>query len=126
MHLKIFSWLKRKKKKNVFEQKSQDPWSGLRSKRRRHNLGFFHSVSNFFGTFKLKYGGIGKHKIHIPFLRELKRVIFGGLFVWYIMLSFMSFHNIPFFLVFLFTAFLALDYLWKTHRPTWKKKENET
>jgi hypothetical protein len=67
-------------------------------------------------------GWLGRKKIHIRVLRQTKRAAAAFLFFLYLLLGFVSVPN-PMSLLFFFTGFLMLDYLWKSRKVEWKKQE---
>jgi len=64
-----------------------------------------------------------KTKIHIKWLLKTKRVLSGFLCFIYLIGAISSIPN-PISLVFFFTSFIFLDYLWKTRRVSWAKKDD--
>lgn len=128
------------KTKDVFNQKEtktkdkiddSNPWKKPNDKKRHgeNKASFSYFAKDVFGSFgrrtSKEFGAFGRKKIHIRFLLKIKRVVFAGLFFLYLALAVASFSSIPFFILFLATAYLALDYLWKTRRFKWEPKNEK-
>lgn len=61
-------------------------------------------------------------RVHLKYLRGFKRVIAALFFLFYLVAGLMGLSN-PISIMFLGTAYLLLDYLWKSRKITWWIKE---
>ena len=83
------------------------------------------SRGNFKKDLKQVFAGLKpKRKIKIKFLLKIKRTLAGLLFILYSVSSLMLIPE-PYALLFISTAFILLDYLWKTKRSKWTIVEAE-
>lgn len=112
------------------EKKKDDednPFTKPTVKQKREDAASFRSYlktfhRNWSGRLSSDVGFLGRKKIHMRFLRQGKRVTATLLFFLYLVLGVVAVPN-PMALLFFFTSFLLLDYLWKSRRVEWKKEE---
>lgn len=113
----------RKKKKE--SEKNKNPWTRkVEVKKVEDPTSFKFFVKGTFKNFNLKYSRFGGRKFHISFLLRIKRIIAATFFFIFFIAALISYPNILC-LLFFGSAYLHLDYVWKTRRFKWKVKENE-
>ena len=126
MHLKKF-FSRHKKQEEPKKEEESSPWvKGDPKKHTEDSKSFSYYVKNIFAGFgygmNKKLGELAFHrKYQIHLLLKTKRVTAAVLFLLYSSMALLSFGNFAFFLLFLGTAFLMLDYLWKTRKIPWEK-----
>jgi len=116
-----------RKKKDEEDKEEDNPFAQPTAKSKGEDKASFrYYVKGVFSSFGQRLssnvGFFGRKKIHIRFLRQSKYVVACGLMFLYFAMALVSFPN-PFFLLFLSTAYLMLDYLWKSRRVEWKKEK---
>lgn len=121
-----------RKKDEDKKKDEEDPWTQPHEeKKKEEDPGSFGTYlkgvyKDFDRRVSSDVGFLGRKKIHIRFLRQTKRVIATGLFFFYLIGGFAATMN-PFFAplsaTFLITAYLMLDYLWKSRKVSWEKKQ---
>jgi hypothetical protein len=122
-------------KKSSHKKNEDNPWLEKKSKlvnpHEDSKTDFLpiHILKRLLGSMGEKFGGglngLGHSKIHLRFLHTAKRIYFSMLFMLYLLLALVSFGSPLFFIIFVSSAYLALDYLWKTRGYLWRKREEE-
>ena len=121
---KYFVRKKQKPKKTEDDNPFADSHDDKQGKREGQSFGGY--IKNIFAGFgygmNKRLGELAFHrKYQIHLLLKTKRVTAAVLFLLYSSMALLSFGNFAFFLLFLGTAFLMLDYLWKTRKVPWEK-----
>ena len=122
--MRLKKYFSRKKQ----EPKTEDdnPFVNSHDDKQTKHEGFGSYMKNVFAGFgygmNKRLGELAFHrKYQIHLLLKTKRVTAAVLFLLYSSMALLSFGNFAFFLLFLGTAFLMLDYLWKTRKIPWEK-----
>lgn len=121
---------RKKKKEKIDEQKKEvNPWEAVKPSKTRSDANFLSYIKNVLGSIGHKFfspfGELSGRKIHVRALRKTKRGFATILFFFYGLLTLVSFPSLMF-PIFLGTAFLMLDYIWKTRKAVnWIKVDEK-
>ena len=124
MRLKKYFSRKKQKPKTEDDNPFANSHDDTQTKREGQSFGSY--IKNVFAGFgygmNKRLGELAFHrKYQIHLLLKTKRVTATVLFLLYSSMALLSLGNFAFFLLFLGTAFLMLDYLWKTRKTPWEK-----
>lgn len=113
-HLKLFSWLFRRKKKK--KEKEKTIFGEPLPKEKKESRESFRQRFPIFSNRK---------KLNIPSFMKFKRILAGLLFIIYALVSLMSLSE-TYSLLFIGTAFILFEYMRETRKSQWVKQVEET